>query len=396
MKIAPLFVKLRQTIKPVVVCQGGGDSAKTVSILQNIALKLGEYKRNVGTVTGIDLPNLKGGAMRSFENYVMCDPEIERLIQKHNKSENIYYYKNKSILEFKSFENEQDARGSERDYLFMNECNGQTYSMFWQLQRKTRKQSFLDYNPTNPFWVHDKLLGGYGTGIIDMQFKDKVQLYITDHRHNPFLTEEEHQRYEDISDPDLFRVYSRGLTGKIKGLIFGHFKELDSIPLDESMPVIWGLDIGYTSDPTALIKIAKPGWKKRIGKECSYAPDIKAEEVKSLLELNGYKSGELLYCENDTGFINQLRLIGLPAVPAIKGPGSVAAGISVVRSHQCWYTKDSENFKTELGVYKFLTAQDIITGKEITTNVPVKGWDHCCDGFRYADYTDHFRMGGAD
>lgn len=391
MKVAPLFFKLRQTQQPVVVCQGGGDSTKTVSILQNLALKLAENRGKIATVTGVDLPNLKGGAIRAFDNYVMCDREIERQIQKHNRSENIYYYKNKSILEFKSFENEQDARGSERDWLYINECNGTPYNMFWQLQRKTRIQTFLDYNPTSRFWVHDKLIGGYGGGIIEMQFYGKVKLYITDHRHNPFLSKEDHDKYESISDPDLFKVYARGQTGKIKGLIFGHFKETESMPLDASLPIIWGVDIGYTSDPTAIIKIALPDWKKRIAKECSYEPDIKAEQCKNILELNGWKGEEIIYCENDPGFINQLRLLGLPAVPAIKGPGSVAAGISVVRGHDCYYTKDSVNFKKELETYSFLTAQDIISGKEMTTNVPIKGWDHCCDGFRYADYTDHFR-----
>lgn len=390
MNVNTLFGKLRSCTKPIVVCQGGGDSGKTVSILQNIAVKLSENAKWVATVTGTDLPNLKGGALRTFQEFCM-PPVIERLIRNYNKSESIYYFRNGSVLEFKSFENEQDARGSKRQILFINEANGLPYNMFWQLQRKTRIQTFIDYNPTSAFWAHDKLIPGGGSGIIDMQFYGKVQFYRTDHRHNLFLTEEEHQRYESISDPDLFRVYARGLTGKIKGLIFGHFKKIDRMPVDESLPVIWGLDFGYTSDPTALIKIAKPSFIKRIAKECSYEPGIGADQIQNLLILNGWRDEEMIYCENDAGMINQLRLLGLPAVAAIKGPGSVAAGISVVRSHDCYYTEDSENFEKEINTYKFLTAQDIVTGKDVTTNVPIKGWDHCCDGFRYADYTDHFR-----
>lgn len=389
MKYAPLLAKLWATDKKIVVCQGGGDSAKTVSILQNIGTKLTQKPKQIATVTGVDLPNLKGGALRSFQNYVY--PDFEPWIRIFNKSEHIFYFKNGSILEFKSFENEQDARGSERDYLFMNEANGMTYNMFWQLQRKTRKQVFLDYNPTSAFWVHDKLLGGYGGGIREMQFMGKVQFFLTDHRHNPFLSKEEHEMYESISDPDLFKVYSRGLTGKIKGLIFGHFKEVPAMPTS-ALRTIWGLDIGYTSDPTALVKIAVEGPRKRTAKECSYETGLAAEEVKNILMINGLNPEyDIVYSEADPNFINQLRALSMPVYPAIKGPGSVAAGISKVREHECFYTADSVNFKKEIETYKFLQAEDIVTGKTITTNVPIKGWDHCCDAFRYADYTDSFR-----
>lgn len=387
MKCAPLFHKIWAATKPIVVCQGGGDSAKTVSILQNIGLKLATNRRQLATITGIDLPNIKGGVMRSFQNYV--EPDLAKYIHTFNKSESIYYFKNGSIMEFKAFENEQDARGSERDYLFVNECNGISYNMFWQLNRKTRVQAFLDYNPTSAFWVHDKLLGGYG-GIREMQFVGKVQFYLTDHRHNPFLTAEQHQMYEDISDPDLFAVYSRGKTGKIKGLIFGHFKKIDKMP-QQLQRIIWGLDFGYTSDPTALMKVGIGDGIKRYGKECCYEPGLSAESIKLILEREGWNEQQNIYAEADPNMINQLRILGMPVYPAIKGPGSVAAGIAKVREHHCFYTADSPNFEKELQTYKFTTAEDLVTGKDVLTNIPVKGWDHLCDAFRYADYTDSFR-----
>lgn len=388
MKCNLLFYKLYQCTKPVVICQGGGDSGKTVSILQNIAVKLTQQPKQIATVTGTDLPNIKGGVLRTFQNYVL--PDVEPWIRQFNKSESIYYFKNGSVLEFKAFESEQDARGSERDYLFINECNGLIYQMFWQLQRKTRKQSFLDYNPTSAFWVHDKLIGGFG-GFKELQFVGKVQIFITNHWHNEFLTPEQHSMYESISDPDLYRVYAKGLTGKIKGLIFGHFKKGAEEPEWDKFEVIWGLDYGYTSDPTALVKIAKLSPIRRFGKECSYEPGLSAENLSNILTLNGYREEEYIYSEADPNMINQLRLLGYPVAAAIKGPGSVAAGIGKVREHECFYM--GENFEKEINTYKFLSAQDIITGSEVTTNVPVKGWDHLCDAFRYADYTDSFRMG---
>lgn len=382
MKTGPLFLKLRECEKKIIILQGGGDSGKTTSALQYLGVDSIENDRLLTTITGQDIPNLKGGALRTFEKYVL--PDIDSHIQSYNKTDRIYTLKNKSVIEFKSFENELDARGSERDNLFMNEANSQTYNLFWQLQRKTRRKVILDYNPTAPFFVHETIMSGK-----EAQFNGKWERFITDHRHNPFLTKEEHEAYESISDPDLFRVYARGLTGKIKGLIFGHFKKVDLFP--EAGRIIWGCDYGYTNDPTALVKIACEG-RKRTGKELCYRPGVTAEEIRDLLFLNGYNIEQPFYSEADPNMINQLRMLGIPAMPAIKGPGSIIAGISKVRQYECFYTADSLNFEKELGMYKWVMAQDLATGKEVMTNQPMDAWNHCCDGFRMACYTDSFRQ----
>lgn len=390
MKTGPLFLKMRNCDKPIIINQGGGDSMKTVSTLQHLAIKQIENpKKTLCTVTGVDLPNLRGGALRSFQNYVV--PDIEKYISKYNESSHTYHYYNKSVLEFKSFENEQDARGSERDYLFVNEMQGVPYNMFWQLERKTRILTCGDYNPTARFYVHDKLLPKKDGTCGEMQYHNKVQLFISNHWHNPFLSERDHDRYESISDPDLFRVYSRGLTGAIRGLVFGHFK-VAPFPTEGLARIVWGLDLGYTNDPTSLIKIGvDANAKKRYAHECCYAPGISAETIRDLLIFNGYTPDQALYCEPDPNMINPLRALGIPAQPAIKGPGSLAAGIARVREYQCYATAESKNFWKEIGWYKFIEAQDLMTGKTIVTNQPIDEWNHSCDAFRMAHYTDLFR-----
>lgn len=382
MKSGPLFLKLTQCPKKIIICQGGGDAGKTSDILKYLTKESIDNSELVTTVTGQDVPNLKKGALRLFQRYI--EPNIDGYIEDYNKTDRTYIFKNKSIIEFSSFDDEQDARGSERDNLFMNEVNNDPYQLFWQLQRKTRRKVIVDYNPTSPFWIHDKILSGE-----EKQFKDIHQLYITDHRHNPFLTDEDHLAYESISDKDMFRVYARGLTGKIKGLIFGHFKKVDVIP-EDCQRIIWGVDYGYTNDPTALVKIGIRGMQRFV-KECCYEPGISAERIMQILELNGHQPDQPIYSEADPDMINQLLILGLPVQPAIKGPGSPAASISKVKEYECFYTADSENFEKEINSWKFMTAEDIQTGKTVMTNVPVKGHDHCCDATRYAIYTDFFR-----
>lgn len=374
----PLFTLLREQKEKISILQGGGDAGKTVVALQYLSIDSIENPNTITTVTGQDLPNLKGGALRSFQRYVL--PDIQQFIKNFNISESVYHFHNGSKIEFKSFKDELDARGSERDNLFMNEANSQTWSMFWQLQRKTRKKVILDYNPTAPFWVHTNLIDGG-----EKQFTGKWKRYITDHRHNPFLSDEEHESYEKISDPDLFNVYARGLTGKIKGLIFGHFKKIDFMP--PCTRYVWGIDYGYTNDPTAIVKMGVNG-RTRYFQEISYEPGLSAEHIVQLFHNNGWEPSHPIFSEHDAEMILQLRKLRMPISQAKKGPGSIVAGISKMKEYECFYIGD--NFENEIINYKYITAKDLLTGKEILTNEPLAGADHLCDASRYACYTDSF------
>lgn len=395
MKVGPLFNKIMSTPEKIIVLQGGGDAGKTVSALQAIGCWTMENKDFVTTVVGQDVPNIKVGSLRAFQRYVVSDPEVQsnlvssfssrRDSKAFHKTDRQYTFYNDSIVEFRSFADEQDARGGERDILFVNEANFINYKIFWQLYRKTRFKVIVDYNPTSRFWVHDKLLPG---DTQEKQYRGKVRRYIVDHRHNPFLTEEDHMSYENLTDPEMFRVYARGLTGMIHGLIFGHIKKADAPP-EVYDRIFWGIDYGYTNDPTALLKIWAVG-NKRYAKELCYTPGLTASRIHEILHENGYDDNQPIYSEHDTDMINQLILKGVTIFPAMK---SVIAGISKVKEYECYYI-DSPNFANEILLYKWIEAQDIITGADVMTNIPVDAWNHCCDAFRYGCYTDFMAMRG--
>lgn len=374
----PLFTKIRECDKKIIILQGGGDAGKTVTALQYLATESIERPGTISTITGQDLPNLKGGALRSFQRYVEAD--LQGYIKNFNISQSTYTFNNGSILEFKSFKDELDARGSFRDNLFMNEANSQGYAMFWQLQRKTRRKVILDYNPTAAFWVHSNLLESGAP-----EFAGKWRYYQLDHRHNPFLSDEDHEAYENISDPDMFKVYARGETGKITGLILGHFKKIDVMPPCDRY--IWGIDYGYTNDPTAVVKVGVKG-RERYYQEICYQPGMSARHIKELMDNAGRKPSETLYSEHDKEMILQLRKLGVQVTQAKKGPGSRVAGISKLREYDSYYI--GENFEREIMNYKYVTAVDLLTGKTILTNEPMDGMDHLCNAAQYATYTDSF------
>ena len=218
------------------VNQGGTASGKTYSIMQVLFTLAMEAERQVITVVGQDIPNLKVGAYRDAKTILESSAYLRMWFPTINEGERIIKCVNGSLIEFKSYADAQDAKSGKRDYLFINEANGISYEVYWQLWIRTRKRVFIDYNPTARFWAHDEVIG-----------KADTRLIISDHRKNYFLTDDEHQRIEGISDPELWKVYARGLTGKIEGLVLTNWEICDTLPPEEEWKMsCFGLDFGFT------------------------------------------------------------------------------------------------------------------------------------------------------
>jgi phage terminase large subunit len=377
MKVTPIYEHTLSDLKSGarrIIHQGGQWSGKTVGILGALAeLCNEEIDGGVTTVTSLSVPHLKGGALRDFEMFVY--PYFKSAIRQYHRTNHIFTFKSGSELEFKSFENEQTARGAKRKRLFINEANSFSKMLYFQLDSRS-EQTIIDYNPSVRFWAHDELIGVEGNIT-----------YISDHRHNPFLTRQKHEEIESNKDPELWKVYARGLTGNVTGVIFPNWQMID----DEQFPdddCIFGIDFGYTNDPTAIVKIVKRANSLYI-KEIAYEAGLPPRHILQILEANGYDNDYTnLYCEHDPDMVKGLRLAGIKrAVPARKGPGSINAGIELLKTYNVFYTNSSRNLYRDISRYVWET--DVKTGKLL--NTPKEGFDHLFDAIRYAVYTKYLR-----
>jgi phage terminase large subunit len=278
------------------------------------------------------------------------------------------------MLEFKVFENEMAARGQKRKRLFINEANKFDYIVFFQLDSRS-DQTIIDYNPSIRFWSHNELIGKPGNDLL-----------ISDHRHNPFLTDQKHAEIEAIKDPELWKVYARGLTGNVQGVIFPNWEMIDESDMPKDEDWIFSVDFGYTNDPTAIIKQCKVANTLYI-KELAYETGLAPVSIKNILLSNGYKKNNPLYCEHDPDMIKALRKLGLTALPARKGQGSINAGIELLNTYDVKYSNKSQNLHRERGMYIWIT--DEKTGK--LTNIPVDNNNHTFDAIRYGAYSRYLR-----
>lgn len=370
----PVFYENLNSTDKVVINQGGTASSKTYSIVQLLFYKAIETPRLVITIAGESIPNLKKGAYRDAETIYYNTAPLHDKIEAWNKTDRVIYFKNGSIIEFTSYENEQSAKNGKRDYLFINEANGVSYQIYWQLSIRTRKQVFLDYNPTAEFWAHEKLIGNKGNKLI-----------ISDHRHNSFLSPADHDRIEAIKEEDeeLWRVYGRGLTGKIEGVILRNWAVVPEIPKDARF-IALGLDFGFTNDPTGLLEVYEQSgelWLNELLYETRLTnPDIckKLEDFK-FDRKGGYKAGQEIIADSaEPKSIQEIYADNWNIHPAMKGPDSIKNGIDILKRYKLNITANSHNLKKELSAYVWKKDKN---GKQL--NEPIDAFNHLIDPLRY-------------
>lgn len=373
----------------IIINQGGTDSGKTYGVMQNILLKSIFWDKHkdgnidlVSTIVSESIPNAKKGSYRILKSIFDNDPWLYEHVKNWNESDRTIYFKNGFVMEFTSYENEQQAKQGKRQFSFFNEAQSMDWPIFWQVAKRTRKQTFLDYNPSAPFWAHEKLIG---TTPQSNDLHSTVRLIISDHRHNGSLSEEEHARTENIKDKELWRVYARGLTGNITGLIFPDWKMIPDNQFPEN-DFVGGLDFGWTNDPTCLVKVVRVGDSLFV-KELCYSAGLPMYDVKQLMDINGFNNEVITYCDHAPLNVAELRRLGANVGMAHKPQGSVKAGILLLKTMNVYYTESSKNLREELKKYVWI--KDKSTGD--STNVPIDKFNHAIDATRYAFYTHYFR-----
>lgn len=380
-----VFQAIESCKAKVVVEQGGTSSSKSYSTMQLAYLRAIQIPKMVITITGESLPNLRKGIYRDAEAIYSKSPYLQRQTTNWNKTDRIINFKNGSLIEFISNLDEQSAKAGKRDILIVDEAQGVSWPIFFTLAIRTRGQIFVLYNPTAAFWVHEKLIG---TTPQSNDLNATVQLYITDHRHNCFLTQDEHDKIEGIKDKELWNVYARGRTGNLTGLIFPNWKMIpdSQFPWKEDGK-FGGLDFGYTNDPTAGVMCVRISENIYIHELC-YTTALTPNNIYQLYTANGFTQENPIYCEHDGDMIRQLRSLELLAIAARKGVGSIKAGIAKINEYNIFFTESSKNIKAEREKYMWMIDPD--TGKPI--NTPVDQFNHLMDAIRYAVYTSFYRQ----
>jgi len=359
-KTNELYLANLNATEDLIINQGGTSSSKTYSILQclfSIAIR----ERCDILVVGQSIPNLKVGALKDAIDIVANSEQLQQLVVSFNKTDRIYDFVSGSTMHFKSFQDFQDAKSGKRDYSFFNEVNGIPKPIFDEIYLRTRKRTWVDYNPNEEFWIHDYI------------GKEGVKFLRTWHEHNPFLSQKIRDKIEGLKeiDEDLWKVYARGMTGKIEGLVFRKWKQATDVP-EGAEYIGSGLDFGFTNDPSASVDVYKSDGNLYV-KESLYRTGLTNQDLaKELDRTNRY------VCDSaEPKSIEELRRAGLKVEPANKGKDSINSSIDILKQYQIYLI--GENLVKEFKSYKWKV--DKKTNNP--TNEPVDFMNHLIDALRY-------------
>lgn len=360
---------LEKSQKKIIIEQGGSRSGKTYNIL--IWIIFGYCLRNKNKVVSIcrkTFPALRTSAMRDFFEILKNNELYSE--EDHNKTSHEYKI-NGNLVEFISLDSPQKVRGRKRDLLFINEAN----ELFWedwnQLVFRTVGRIILDYNPSDEFhWIYDKV-----------KIREDADFYKTTYKDNKFLEESIVKEIERLqyTDENYWRIYGLGEIGQSKATIF-QFREIEKIP-DNAKFVSYGMDFGYTNDPTCISKIYLHD-TNLYAEELLYRTGMTNRDIHNeLLSLGVGRRDEIYADSAEPKTIDELYRYGWNIKPSTKGRDSVNIGIDMLKRYTIHITKKSQNAIKEFRNYKWKEDKN---GNIL--NTPEDKFNHFTDSLRYGIY----------
>jgi len=353
--------------------RGGARSGKTIAELQIATILASADKtRTVTTVASDTLPHLKRGAIRDFK-YVLEDAGIWDE-DCWSKSDCIYTFPSGSIIEFYGINDAPGkALGPARDRLILNEANLLPWETVRQMLARTSGVVIYDYNPAAPFW---------GTDIIPQ--RDRYQLVHTTYLDNDALPAEVRREIEANRDTgNWWRVYGLGLIGQVEGQVFD-FKVVDAMPDPAGYIETWGMDFGFSNDPTTVIRcLVHTGRREIYADQLVWQTGMKNPEIaKALQSLGIRRGGPTVWADcAEPKSIAEVAGYGLN-VRACDKATKVREQLQSLTAWTIYVTRRSTDLLDEGRKYLYKQRTD-----GTWTNEPIEFFNHGIDALRYACYT---------
>ena len=362
--------KLLRLKKRIKVVRGGTSASKTFSILPILidrAIKTPDLEISVVSES---IPHLRRGALKDFLKIMMALGRYND--NQFNKSTLKYTFVNGSYIEFFSVDQPDKLRGARRNVLYVNECNNVDFDSYYQLAIRTSGEIWLDYNPSSLFWVDRELLTQDDVDFITLTYLDNEALSET-------IVKEIESAKEKAKTSSYWenwwQVYGLGQTGSLEGVCIPDWQEIN-LPTEARL-LCYGMDWGYSNDPTSLIAMYKYN-DAYIFDELIYQKGLLNSDISDLLKTNAVK--DIVYADSaEPKSIAELNSYGHNVLPVSKGRDSIVYGLNLINQNKVYVTSRSKNLINELQNYIWMVDKQ---GNKL--NKPIDAYNHAIDAMRYA------------
>lgn len=244
-------------------------------------------------------------------------------------------------------------------------------------QKGVQNRVILILNPaTKEHWIYKKYFESAGVEPGFNGLKGNVTYIHSDYRDNekhldPSFVQE--VRELETKNPTKYKhVILGGWLDKAEGVIFTNWK---IAPFEEYSVPIFGQDFGFSVDPTTLVKTSIHSSTKRIFlKECFYEQRLTTSDIAIR---NRSQAGDALIVADsaEPRLITEIQAKGINMIEAVKGPGSISAGIAIMQDYELIIDPDSINLIKELNNYAW---------NDKKSGTPMDMFNHLLDAARYA------------
>jgi len=239
----------------------------------------------------------------------------------------------------------------------------------------SERKVLIIFNPgTKRHWIHKRwFIDGEPNPKWDY---DHEYIHTTYHDNAENIDPKKIEEWERMKELDL-EYYNHHVLGMwqdgIVGRIFQNFK-VATPDADGEYETLYGLDFGFSSDPTAMVEVKRHNNKIYV-KELIYETELTNQDIaKRLKELQIKPTDTIIADSAEPKSIEELRRLGYNIQKAYKGPDSIQSGINKIKQYEVYMNPESSNLHAEADLYCWKEG----------TDKPIDQHNHLIDALRYA------------
>ncbi len=238
------------------------------------------------------------------------------------------------------------------------------------------KQITLTFNPWNErHWIKKR--------FFDAEPDSDILAITTNYLCNEWLDKADLKVFETMkkNNPRRYAVAGLGGWGIVDGLVYENWKE-EAFTLEDikHCKSAFGLDFGYTNDPSAFfVGFVDIENKKLYVWDEFYQPGMSNRKIFDTITEMGYSKERITADSAEPKSIDELKGYGLRVKGAEKGKDSIANGIQWIQDLEIIIHPRCVNFLTEISNYTW--DKDKFDNK---LNKPIDDFNHLMDAMRYA------------
>jgi len=371
--------KIASLKKPIWCVRGSQGSGKTYSISILLVNHLASTPKRSCYIISAELSKMRDTVLKDFIN-ILEESGVKATVTGIISGQPRVDFPNKSFVRFIGLDKEDVGKGLRCDIAYFNEVNKCNQESYTQVASRADKV-IMDYNPDAEFFVDEFVITDPDCDFLQLTFQDNELLGKTERKNILKYKERGYNEDGTIKDPywaNKWQVYGLGNIGNLQGAIFNNWEIIDELPKEAEL-ISYGLDWGFTNDPTALVAVYKYN-ESIIIDELIYQTGLTNSMLyNKIVELKLDEYAGIVADSSDPKSIQDLINMGYQnCFGAKKGVDSVMFGIGKMQEYKILITKRSTNAIKEFRAYRWSEDRN---GKSL--GIPVDKDNHIIDPVRY-------------